>query len=69
MFLNPSCCPSPVKSSRYFTGQLCSFVPWLFKQMKTLASIGKLRAAGFAPGGNFNQGIQETIEFLKQPQP
>jgi nucleoside-diphosphate-sugar epimerase len=35
----------------------------------SLASIGKLRAAGFVPGGNFNQGIQETIDFLKQPQP
>ena len=35
----------------------------------SLASIGKLRAAGFVTGGNFNQGIQETIEFFKQPQP
>jgi UDP-glucose 4-epimerase len=35
----------------------------------SLASIGKLRATGFTPGGNFNQGIQETIEFFKQPQP
>ena len=35
----------------------------------SLASIAKLRAAGFMPGGNFNQGIQETIEFFKKPQP
>ena len=32
----------------------------------SLASIGKLRAAGFAPGGNFNTGLQMTIEFLKK---
>ncbi len=34
----------------------------------SLASIGKLRAAGFVPGGNFNAGLQEAIEFLKPPQ-
>jgi hypothetical protein len=35
----------------------------------SLASIGKLRAAGFAPGGNFNAGLQATVEFFKKPQP
>ena len=33
----------------------------------SLASIGKLHAAGFAPGGNFNEGLQTTVEFFKQP--
>jgi UDP-glucose 4-epimerase len=35
----------------------------------SLAATAKLRAAGLVPEGNFNQGIQETIEFLKHPQP
>jgi len=35
----------------------------------SLASIGKLCAAGFVPDGNFNAGLQATIEFFKQPQP
>jgi UDP-glucose 4-epimerase len=30
----------------------------------SVASIAKLRAAGFKPGGNFNQGLQATIEFF-----
>ena len=33
----------------------------------SLASIGKLRAAGFVPGGNFNAGLQTTMESFKQP--
>ena len=35
----------------------------------SLASIAKLRAAGYMPGGNFNAGLQTTIEFFKKPQP
>jgi len=34
----------------------------------SLASTGKLRAAGFTPGGNLNTGLQATMEFFKQPQ-
>jgi UDP-glucose 4-epimerase len=34
----------------------------------SLAAIDKLRAAGFKPGGNFNQGLQATIEFFVQHQ-
>jgi UDP-glucose 4-epimerase len=30
----------------------------------SMAAIDKLRAAGFRPGGNFNQGLQATIEFF-----
>jgi UDP-glucose 4-epimerase len=30
----------------------------------SVASIDKLRAAGFKPGGNFNKGIGATIEFF-----
>jgi len=33
----------------------------------SLASIGKLRAAGFVPDGNFDAGLQATMEFFKQP--
>jgi len=33
----------------------------------SLASIGKLRAAGFVPAGNFNPGLHATMEFFKQP--
>jgi UDP-glucose 4-epimerase len=32
----------------------------------SLASIGKLRATGFAPYGNFNPGLHATIEFFKK---
>ena len=35
----------------------------------SLASIAKLRAAEYMPGGNFNAGLQTTIEFFKKPQP
>jgi hypothetical protein len=35
----------------------------------SLASTGKLRAAAFVPDGNFNAGLQATMEFFKQPQP
>jgi len=31
------------------------------------ASIDKIRAAGFAPGGEFNDGLSRTIEFFKGP--
>ena len=31
----------------------------------SLADIGKLRAAGFIPAGNFHEGLQATIRFLK----
>jgi UDP-glucose 4-epimerase len=31
----------------------------------SLASIGKLRAAGFVPGGNFDVGLQATMEFSR----
>jgi UDP-glucose 4-epimerase len=33
----------------------------------SLASIAKLRAAGFVPAGNFNLGLHTTMEFFKQP--
>jgi nucleoside-diphosphate-sugar epimerase len=36
---------------------------------QSLADIGKLRAAGFQPAGDFNSGLQTTIEFFKKPQP
>jgi UDP-glucose 4-epimerase len=31
----------------------------------SLADIGKLRAAGFIPAGNFHEGLQATIRFFK----
>jgi UDP-glucose 4-epimerase len=31
----------------------------------SLAAIAKLRAAGFIPGSNFNDGLQTTIEFYQ----
>jgi len=34
----------------------------------SVASIDKLRKAGFEPGGNFNQGLQATIEFFVKQQ-
>jgi UDP-glucose 4-epimerase len=34
---------------------------------QSLADIGKLRAAGFVPGGNVHASLQATIAFFQPP--